>query len=95
MFHGGLHVVGDPASAAGSADEELHQGQQGGLAVLLVTVDPVVDHNLNINFRICSIIIMKRWDINSTHREVFKIGYSQYENVSSLIVQFSRRFLNN
>jgi hypothetical protein len=50
MFHGGLHVVGDPASAAGSADEELHQGQKCGLAVLLVTVDPVVDHNLNINF---------------------------------------------
>ena len=46
MFHGCLHVVGDPAPAARGADEELHQGEQGGLAVLLVAVDPVVDNNL-------------------------------------------------
>ena len=44
MLHGALHVGGDAAPAAGGADEELHQGQDGAVTVTLVRVDPVVNH---------------------------------------------------
>jgi hypothetical protein len=47
MFHVCLHVWRDPAAASGGADEELHQGQESGIAVLLVVINPFVDDNLD------------------------------------------------
>jgi hypothetical protein len=48
VLHGRLHVRSDAPAATCGADEELHQGEQGGVAVLLVAVDPIVDDRLRI-----------------------------------------------
>jgi hypothetical protein len=46
VFHGSLHVRGDPSTTSSRADEELHQCQQSSLAILLVAINPIIDNNL-------------------------------------------------
>jgi hypothetical protein len=68
MFHGSLHVRGDPAATSGCTDEELHQGQQRRLAILLVAVNPIVNNNL----------IIKNND-NNKHLNQIKISLTNFE----------------